>query len=459
MIDISREDIDQLNAVLKIHVKEDDYLPKIESSVKEYSKKADLKGFRKGKVPPNVIKNMYGDQILAEELNKIVGEGLNNYLKENNVEILGQPLPKTDEELRVNASESKDYEFSFELGLSPEITLGTISSKTKFNKYKLLIDAKMLDEEIDNLRMKNGNMTNPDNIEEKDVLYLNFSEIDDTKPSSRDEEETEVLQNDVSLPLDMFTNKNLVKEILKAEKSDTFEIDIFNTFDKSEEEIRKNMLGLESDDDRVVGAKFLMTIKNINRMMPCDIDQEFFNKVYGEGNVKSIEEFKGRLEKELSGYLDVQAGKKLEADIVEHMIKVTKFGLPDEFLKKWIIASNEKPISPKQLDDEYDNFAKNLKWSLIINSLAKDQDIKVKPEDVETRTRESIIEQMRMYGSQEIEAEHIEMYVKQMLQNEEHVKKIYEQLASEQVFDYLKSTYTIKEKKTSIDEFNKLLQK
>jgi trigger factor len=445
MPEVIREDIDKLNTVIKINVANNDYEERLDHMIRDFGRKVDIKGFRKGKVPKSVVAKMYGNQILADELNKIVSEELNKYLEENKIEILGQPLPMPDENLRLEATEPLDYQFMYELGLAPEIKTKAVSA-LKLKRWKVKLSDKDLTEEVDRLRLRFGQMTNPDDIQETDTLYVNFKE------------EGDGVDHDTTILLEHISDKSLLKKIVKSGKGDSFDINIQKVFSKEPEEINKHYLGLE-DNMAPASTSFTMTIKNINRQAPADLDQAFFDQVYGPGAVETEEAFRERLSTEFGGYLDQQAENILSNDIRDMLLDNTKMDLPNEFLKRWIKETNGKPISDEQIEQEYDIFTKDLRWSLIFNHLAKELNLEVKPEEIEERTRESIIEQFRMYGNQNIPQEQIDEFSQQLLKDQEHIKRTYEELMNRKVFAAVKEQATIKEKETSLTEFNKETKK
>ena len=446
MVQITREDKDTLYAVLKINVGNDDYRSRVDKVIKDYSRNVDLKGFRKGKVPKGVITNMYGTQLLAEELNKIVNEELNKYLEENKIHILGQPLPLEAENIKLEIEEKLNYEFMYELGLAPEIKMKSLSSY-KVKKFKIKLSDKDITEEIDRLRLRFGKMSNPDDIQEGDTLYVNFRENRENG-----------LEHDTTILIDHIKDKSLKTNILAAAKESTFQIDIHKAFDKEPAEINKHYLGQE-DGSSPDTTDFTLTIKNINRMGAADMDQNFFDQVYGPGVVKTVEEFNEKMDTEYGEYLNGQANNLLNTELRNTLLDAVKMKLPDEFLKRWIKATNGKPISDEQLDGEYDIFTKDLRWSLIFNHLVKTLELEVTPEELEARTRESIIEQFRMYNNQTVPAEKIDNFARELMKDKEHLKRTYEEIMNRKFFDSVRQQATIKEKETSLTEFNKEIKK
>ncbi len=446
MTKITRTDIDSLNAVLTIDVQDDDYRGRVDKVLKDYSKKADIKGFRKGKIPNKVISKMYGNQILAEELNKLIDEEMNKYLNENKIEILGQPLPKEGDEVNLDINKQDGYQFHYDLGLSPEIEIGKVSSKMKIQRHKIIPDKQTIQEEMDRVRIRHGKMSNPDDMEGNDILYVQLTEA-----NKEGGYETET-----SVPVDFFVDA-LKKKLLQMKKGDSLLLDMEKSFTKSPQEVRKHVLGISDESAVETGPQFNMLLKNINRPEKAPMEQEFFDALYGPGQVDSEAAFIERFEKEFDEFLDRQADTKLENDIIDNLLKDMPIKLPNDFLKRWIQLRNESPITPEQVEKDYEIFSRDLKWSLIVNSLVKQEGLEVKPDEIEARIRETINEQFRLYPQQGVTDKMIEDYSKNMLQNKDQVKKTYDQLLERKIFGHLKTAISISEKNISLKDFNKLI--
>ena len=451
MVSITKENTSELSAKVKINVATEDYESLLESSLKDLRKKVDLKGFRKGMVPVTLVKKMYGNQVLADELNKLVDKELSQYLKDNNIDILGSPIPtETDEKQLIDVNNLKDYEFIYELGLTPEIEINFLNDKTKLYLHKIKIDNKQLTEETDRLRKQTGTMTNPDDVvQEDDVIYVELQELDGSG-----EVKDEGVTNSTAIPVDMFKDDKLVKQILKLKLDEHLDLDLFKAFDKNREEVLKHFLNQEEEGDGV-NDHFRMTLKKINRMIPAEMNQEFFDKVFGPGTVKTEEEFNNKLSEELEKVYDRESEAQLQNQIVKELIEKTEVKLPDDFLKRWIQLTNEKPITDEQVVEQYDDFAKNLKWNLIVNKIKKDNGLEVSKEELTDHTKEAIVAQ---FGGNvgAIDDEQLEAWSQKMLENKEHVQKTYDYLIGEKMFKLIKEKVTINTKEVSIEEFKKL---
>ena len=447
-MNITKEDIGDLNVLVKINVASDDYMPKVESTIKDYSKKVQIKGFRKGKVPPGVIKKMYGPEIVAEELNKLVNENLSNYLRDNNLQILGDPLPKSGGLTHIDVNNPRDEEFIYELGLQPEFSIPAVAEKAEVTKYAIQVDETLVQDEVERLRKRYGKMTNPEDIQDEDTLYVLLEELDENGNVKEDG-----IKNAPAMPLEVFKSET-ADRLKKLKKGESIDIDLFNVIERDNETIKNRFLNLEKGKVGDIGGQFRLTLKNVNRTEKADINQDFFNKIYGEGNVNSEEEFKTKIREELSEIMKTNADRKLNNDIVEKLINETAVPLPDDFLKRWLKRTNEN-LSDEEIENEYEPFVRNLKWSLIVNKVLADANINIERTDIEDRTKELIKMEYGLSGEDEGTQAYLGEFMTHLMKNEEHVKKVYENVRDQKIFEYLKENLTVKEEPVSYDEFIK----
>ena len=446
-MNITQEKIDNLNSVVKINIKSEDYQARVDKAIKEHAKKAKIPGFRPGMVPPAHIKKMYGKSILVDEVNNLLADTLNNYINDNKLEILGQPLPKpVDTEF--NWDFNDDFEFDYELGLAPEFTVD-FSSKDKITSYDITVDPETLESRISNLRKSYGKRTNPDVSAEGDMLYAEFQQL---------AADGSVFEGGISstttLRLDQVKNAKIKKSLIGLKKDDTVDIDIQKALDNDAEQIAK-LLNISEDDAKDLKSTFRLTVKNINRLEESDLNQEFFDKLFGKDEVKTEEEFKARIEEELAAMMVQNSEQRLQTDLHAFVLSKIDFQLPDEFLKRWLKATNEK-LTDDELAQGYDEFARNLKWTLIENKIIKDNNIEIKYEEVFHAAKQRLDAQFRMYSPQPLSEEQLSQYTVQFLQNKENANRIFEEVKALRVFDYLKTVVTLDKKKIAYNKFLEL---
>ncbi|WP_291401467.1 trigger factor [Daejeonella sp.] len=447
-MNITQDKIDNLNSVLTVKINPEDYKERVEKAVKAQAKKAKLPGFRPGMVPAAHIKKMYGKSILVDEVNNILNDTLSNYISENKLEVLGQPLPKIDDSKDYNWDYNDNFEFVYELGLAPEFNL-EFSSKDKLTYYQVKVDPETLASRITNLRKSYGKMSNPDVSADDDVLYSDLKQL---------AADGSIFEGGITatsaIRLDQVTDSKIKKSLIGLKKEDVLEIDIQKAFDSNVTIISK-VLNIEEEDAQDLKSKFQLTVKNINRLEEGDLNQEFFDKLFGADVVKSEEEFKEKIREELESMMVQNADQKLQGDMLQFGLDKTKLSLPDDFLKRWLKATNEK-LSDEELEKGYDDFARNLRWTLIENKIIKDNKLEIKYEEVFAAAKNRLDSQFRMYSPQPLSEEQLGQYTAQFLQNKENANRIFEEVKGQHVFEYLKGVVTLDKKDIQYNKFLEL---
>jgi trigger factor len=447
-MNITQEKIDNLNSVLTVKIEPKDYQERVEKSIKSQAKKAKLPGFRPGMVPPAHIKRMYGKSILVDEINNLLSDSLNNYISENKLEVLGQPLPKVDETKEFKWDFNDEFEFNYELGLAPEFEI-PFSAADKLTEYVIKVDEQTLADRIKNLRRSYGKMTNPDVSAADDVLYAELQQL------GADGSVFEGgITNTASIRLDLITDKDIQSSLVGLKKDDVVVFDIKKAYNNDNAQIAR-LLNISEEDAAELQSSFQLTVKNINRLEESDLNQEFFDKIFGPDQVTTEEEFRTRITAELESMIAQNADQKLQYDLQQFGLEKIQLVLPDEFLKRWLRATNEN-LSDEEIEKGYDDFARNLKWTLIENKIIKDNSIEIKYEDVFATAKSRLDAQFRMYSPQPLEEEQLGQYTVQFLQNKENANRIFEEVKGLKVFEYLKTVVTLEKKEIDYNKFLEL---
>ena len=447
-MNITQEKINDLNAVVKIKIAPEDYTEKVEKTIKDQAKKSTLPGFRKGMVPAAHIKKRFGKSILVEEINTMLSEALSKYLSDNKVEILGQPLPIMDDTKDFKWDNTDEFEFDYELGLAPVIDV-EISSKDTFTKYSVKADEETLAARIKNIRKSYGKMTNPEVSAEDDVLYADLAQL---SPDGAIFEEG--ISNTGSIRLDQIKDKEILKTLIGLKKDDVLELDLQKAFENDEVIIAK-LLNIGEEEAKDVKSLFKVTIKNVNRLEESDLNQEFFDKIFGEGVVTDEAGFRVKITEEVEGMFQQDADRKLQNDIYTKLTESISIELPDEFLRKWLKATNEK-LSDEELAEGYDDFAKNLKWTLIENKLIKDNNIEIKYEDVFKTAKQRLDAQFRMYSPAPLPEDQLAEYTANFLKEKDNANRIFDEVKALKVFEYIQSVATLDEKDIAYNKFTEM---
>ncbi len=449
-MDIIREDIDDLNAVLKIKIDKADYEDKVENLLKDYRKKANIKGFRPGMVPIGLIRKMYGNAVKVDEINKVVSENIHKYLTDEKLEILGDPLSKTDELENINYETQEDFTFSFELGLAPAVELN-ISKKNKVTSYDIIIDEKMKNNHVDNYTRRFGEFRKADVSEDKDILKGRIEAIDDNGNPLSDSHVTD----DSTLAVDIIKDDNIKRDFIGKYVNDFIDFDVKKAF-PDENEIA-GLLKMKKEEVKDISGNFRFTINEVSRFYPAEIGTELFNRIYGEGVINSEEDFMKKIEEEITASLKHESDYKLMLDIKDLTIENTDLRLPEDFLKKWLLRVNENTTG-EQIEKEFDNFRKDLKWQLIRNKVVKDNEVKITEEELQKEAEKITRDQFQQYGLFYATDEQILNYARETLKKEDDAKRIADKILEEKVIGLLKEIVKIESKSITVEKFNKLFE-
>ena len=447
-MEVVREDIDQLNAKISITISKEDYEKPWMDELKKARSKAQLKGFRKGKTPLGFIKKMYGQGLLAETVNDLLQKKVGSYLEEEKIETLGQPIPSEDQEqFDFDLKNLDDFVFKFDLGIAPEFNVVGVSSENSFDKMAVIIEDKMLDDEIDLAQRRAGEQVEvDDSIEEKDIITLNASELDDSGKVKEEGWETTF-----GIMVDLLIDKKLKKDVLKKKKGDSITFDVTNLEkDKDEEYIKKYYLHMDESNEKEVGNSFQGVIDKVTRIKPAELNEEFFNKSFGPDKVKSEEEARTFIKEDLEKYFDRQATALLYRNIQDDLLEKNPLTLPDAFLKRWLKSFNEN-VDDAEFETEYVKFADNLKWSLIKKKLSKQFEIEVQPEEIQNHFIGQVRQYMGQYGMDDA---FLAQTAQRLMQDQEQVNKAYEEILAEKILSTVNEKVKVENSDISVDDFN-----
>ena len=453
-MNINRENKDDQNAVLKVQVEPEDYEAKVNEVIKDYKKKAKMDGFRPGKVPEGLIRKMYGRAIKIDEINKAVGEKLTEYIKNEDLNILGEPLPSKEKQQEINWDQDKTFEFAFDIGLAPEFEV-KISKHDKVPYYNIKANDDLVDKQIESYQRRLGEFKDVEKVtENEEMLKADIKELD----AEGNVKEEGLKKEDISLSLSVIKDEGEQKKFENAKPGDEVDIDLKKAY-PSEAEL-SSMLKVEKEELENIENFFRIKINEVKIFENAEINQEFFNKLYGEGQVTSEEEFKEKVKEELKEQLKPQSERKLAEDIKNHFVKKIDPKLPSEFLKRWLKESQQQnsKLSEEQIENEFPLFERDVKWDLIKNKIVKDNEINVEESEVIDLAKRMTLQQFQQYGMMNFPEEQLEQYAKQILQKDEDRRKIYEQKYEEKVIEHIKENIKLNEKELTFDEFQKQVE-
>ena len=440
-MDITREDIDALNAVVKVDIIADDYQPKVDKILVDYRKKADIPGFRKGHVPMGMIKKQYEKSVMIDEVNKLLQDSLNKYLTEEKLEILGNPIPRIQEDF---SWDTKSFSFEFELGLVPQFEVN-LTSKKKITQYVINADKSLIDKELENLQSRYGKMSAVAIISEKTNVTGTFVN------------EEKNIENKSTINLSDVKGKANLKKFVGSKVGDVIELKTKGLF--SEESKLMGALGLTKDEIDGLNIKVLFTIEETTEIELADLDQELFDKLFTDGSVKSVTELRNKIKEDAEKQFQQQADQQLLNSVTEFLIDNTSFDLPSEFLQKWLATAGEKQLTPEQATEEYNKSEKGLRYQLIQEKILKDNDIKLDYEELKDYAKGFIKTQMAQFGNMNPEETELDDIANRILGNQEEAKKLQDQLLSQKLMTFYKEKMTFKTKKVNYEGFIKEVYK
>jgi len=450
-MNITEERVSDLNTLLKVKVQKEDYLPKYEKILKNYSKTMNIPGFRKGKVPVGMVKKKYGKSILAEEIQKILDESIHNYIKEKELKILGQPLPVKDGE-NGDWEQPEDFDFTFELGLAPEFNV-SLSEKYELDVNKVKVDEKMIAEELDRLTRRYGKVADTEKSSETDLLIGDFIELREDGL-----EKEEGIRNRSTIGMEYVEDKKIKKKLLGLKKGDRVELDP-ETLAKDHDDLGR-MLGITHDEVHHLGHRlFAFEISEVKSLTPAEMNEEFLSKVLPADGEKSEKALKDYIRKELEGHFAKDSEVLFKRDANRYFSKKLNLTLPDTFLKKWMERSNEGKLKAEEIEASYGEYANSIKWQLIKNKLITEEGIKVEFDDAIEHVKSLLLKNYANYGMPAPEETELKETAVRIMQNREEVEKIFDNLYEERVMEALRKKVKIKEKELSFEKFKELAEK
>ena len=449
-MNIVKKDIDQNNATLTLSIVKSDYAEKVEKMLRDYRKKANIPGFRPGMVPVGLIKKMYGKAVTAEEINKIVSEELYAYIRENKINMLGEPLPNETEQQPIDFDNSEDFEFIFDLGVAPEFDV-ELSKKDKIQAFAIAVSDEMINNQVSSYTSRYGKYVQEDNVAEKDMVKGELLELIDGKVNENGHK-----ISDAVLTASYIKDEAQKAKFIGAAKGDVI---VFNpqTAFENEAEI-SSLLKISKDEAKNITSDFQIKIEGITRYYDAEINQELFDKVYGEGIVNNEEEFRAKIKESILESLSGDSDYKFGQDAREMLVaKFDHLTFPDAFLKRWLLATNDN-LTKETLEEDFPKMIADLKWQLIKDKLTKANDIKVEIEDVNAYARKIARAQFAQYGMVGMGDDILDNYAKDMLKKEDTVKGIVERVSENKVFDIVKNSVKLDTKEVTIEEFNKMFE-
>lgn len=445
MATVTRENIGLLHDKLTVKLSKEDYLPSFDKKLKEYSKTANIPGFRKGMVPVGMVKKMYGSSIFTDEILKSVEKELYTWLNAEKPEIFGQPLPLANDLRNMDMNNPADFEFGFEIGLKPDYTMADIA-KAKVTLHKVEATDAMVDEEISRMQVKGGKMTEPETVDnEENVLNIMFTEAD---------KDGAVVEGGVSKENSVilkYLTAATQKKFMGKKVGETVTVQLSKAFDDDKLAMFLQDLGFEKDDKEATKKYFNLEIVKIGLVEKRELTEDFFKEIYPGKEIKTEAELRAAIKEEIEKYWEAQSRNQLQDQLYHYLLDETKMEFPAEFLKRWLQTGGETEKTAEQVETEFPAFSNQLKWTLISDKLIKENKLEVGNEELREYMK---VEIMRYFGTMNLgeDTGWIESYIDRMMKDEKQVDSSYRRLITDKLFNWIESQAKAKEKVVTADE-------
>ncbi len=447
MATVTQQDVAPLHKHLSVTINKEDYLPTFEKSLKEYSKKANIPGFRKGMVPAGLIKKMYGNSLFVDEVLKTVDKEVFQYLETSNLDIFAQPLPLEMHLDQLDVNNPNNYTFTFEVGMKPSFQLPALSQQ-KIKRYKIDVTDEMVNEEVDRMRSRYGNMTEPGEVHsEENVLNVTFIETDEAG-----NELENGMRKDNSLLVKYF-KESFRPSLMGKKKDDTLQVKLDDAFEGKEAEWVLNDLGIDSASNK----HYKLLITKIGLVEPRELNEEFFSQLFPNEEIKTEADFRNRIKAELERQWESESSNQLQHSLYHVLLDHTQIEFPNEFLKRWIKTQgeNKEVKTDEDVEKEFPNFLNQLKWTLITEKLVQENDIKVDANELRQFAKQQLLGYMGMQTLDE-EQQWVKDYIDRMMKDKKYVEDAYNRLQTQKIFDWAESQVNADVTQVSKEEFIKM---
>lgn len=452
-MNITKDSVDELNAVVTIKIEKSDYEERVENLLKDYRRKARFDGFRPGKVPQGLVNKMYRKPVLVEEINKILGESLSKFLVDEKLNILGEPLPNEEKPIQINWDQDSEFEFSFDIAMAPSLEF-TVSDKDIIPYYVFKIVEDDIAKQRDKIIARFGTFRDVEEVQDNDLIKADLAESNETGELA----ENGIHVENVSISLDSIKDPEIKNKFQNVRPGDVIITDVKKTFENETD--LAAMLKINKEKLAETGNYFRITVNSISRFEKPELNQELFDKIYGPDTIKSLEEFNARIEEELRIAFSRSSDYKFRRDAREYFLNNFTRDLPTGFLKRWLLHTNNGKLTPEQIEQDFDHFVQDLKWQLIKGKIAKDNEMKIVEAELVAHVMDVFRQQfVQYYGIADVPVETLEKYAKESLSREEERNRYIESLMENKVFEFMQKTVKLNTNEVTLDEFNKMFNK
>jgi trigger factor len=450
-MNITRENIDELNGIIRVSIEKADYEATVEQVLNDYRKKANMPGFRPGKVPQGLVKKMYGKSAMVDEVNKLLTNGLSKYIVDEKLDILGEPLPNEELQKPIDWDKDTDLEFVFDIGFAPEVKI-SLDKRSKFPFYKIKVSEELIDQQISSYTSRFGSNQPAEVVDAETTVRGNIVQLND----DGSEKENGIGAEMALISIKVIKDEEIKNKFIGKKIEDEVVFDLKKAYPNNTE--IAYLLNIDKKEVDGIEGDFKITVKEINQFLPASVDNELFQKIYGEEtDVADEKTFRLRVEEEIGIMFEPSSNYKFANDARDILVSKVKMNFPEVFLRRWLLAANNE-LTQEQIDADFEHFMEDLRWQVIKENIIKENELKVEEAEVIDLARQIAAAQFRQYGMFDVPVEHLDGFAKQMLEKKEDRSRLFNKKMEDKIIDVIKSKIALEEKEVIKEEFDKLLE-
>ncbi len=446
---INRENTDNGTAIIKVLVEKNDYERNVADKLREYRQKASLPGFRPGKVPAGVIQKRFGKALLAEEVNQLLSQNLINYLRDEKINIIGDPLPNNELQQPIDFDKQEEFEFVFDIALTPDVNL-TLDKSHSVDYYRIKVDEQLIDENIDQILNQYGTTQDVDVVSEESYLRVDFSELD----TEGNVKEGGIVAENVLIAYDRVKDEEVQKQLIGKKPEESLVMDPVTAFGDRHEV--GHMLNISHEVADELNSQFICTVKSIQNFVKGELNDELYKKLFGEEtDVTTVEQFREKVAENISASLENSSKQQFEVDARKSLVAAVPMELPESFLKRWLKETN-KELTDEKIEEDFEDFTEDLRWQLIKNNIINENKIEVSEEETLQMAKNIALSQFQQYGIYQVADEHLESYAHRIMEKEDDRERIVRRVFEIKVYDLVREKVQLNEKEVTTEEFKAL---
>lgn len=446
---INRENTDNGTAIIKVLIEKNDYAKNVADKLRDYRQKVALPGFRPGKVPAGVIQKRFGKALLAEEVNQLLSQNLINYLRDEKINIIGDPLPNNELQQPIDFDKQEEFEFVFDIALTPEVKL-TLDKSHSVDYYRIKVDEQLIDENIDQILNQYGTTQDVDVVSEESYMRVDFSELD----AEGNVKEGGIVAENVLIAYDRVKDEEVQKQLIGKKPEESLVMDPVTAFGDRHEV--GHMLNISHEVADELNSQFICTVKSIQNFVKGELNDELYKKLFGEEtDVTTVEQFREKVAENISASLENSSKQQFEVDARKSLVAAVPMELPESFLKRWLKETN-KELTDAKIEEDFEDFTEDLRWQLIKNNIINENKIEVSEEETLQMAKNIALSQFQQYGIYQVADEHLESYAHRIMEKEDDRERIVRRVFEIKVYDLVREKVQLNEKEVTTEEFKAL---